>query len=325
MDKGPRILFMGTPDFAVSSLGALLMNNYNVVGVVTAPDRPAGRGRKVSQSAVARYANENLLNLLQPENLKDDSFIRNLEKLSPDIAVVVAFRMLPEAVWRIPKIGTFNLHASMLPQYRGAAPINHALINGETSTGITTFLIDDKIDTGNILYRRELKISHRENAGELHDRLMRSGAKLVIKTINMLVDGKAKPISQNQLIGKNEILKTAPKIFSKDCFINWSAKGEIIHNFVRGLSPYPGARTYFKVGDKNLLVKILEGKHHKLPAAKEPGILNTELAGKIFVSTHDGNFELIRIQPEGKKIMKISDYLRGTDPSLISISKDPPV
>ncbi len=325
MNKGPRIVFMGTPDFAVSSLGALLMNSYNVVGVVTAPDRPAGRGRKIKKSAVARYASENYLNLLQPENLKDDSFIRSLEDLNPDIAAVVAFRMLPESVWSIPKIGTFNLHASLLPQYRGAAPINHAIINGETSTGITTFLIDDKIDTGNIIYRRELKISHTENAGELHDRLMRSGAKLLVKTVKMLAAGKVKPINQNQLIGKDEVLKTAPKIFSQDCFINWCDEGEKIHNLVRGLSPYPGARTYFKVGNKKLLIKILEGKHRIVNTPREPGLLTAEKTGKIFISTANGDFELLRIQPEGKNIMKVSDYLRGIDPISISISTDPQV
>lgn len=325
MNIGPRIVFMGTPDFAVSSLGALLMNSYNVVGVVTAPDRPSGRGRKIKKSAVARYANENYLNLLQPENLKDDSFIRSLKDLNPDIAAVVAFRMLPESVWSIPKIGTFNLHASLLPQYRGAAPINHALINGETSTGITTFLIDDKIDTGNILYRRELKISHTENAGELHDRLMRSGAKLLVKTVKMLAAGKVKPINQNQLIGKDEVLKTAPKIFTKDCFINWGDKGEKIHNLVRGLSPYPGARTYFKVGNRKLLIKILEGKHHISNSPRDPGLLKAEKTGKIFISTANGDFELLRIQPEGKNTMKVSDYLRGIDPISISISTDPQV
>jgi methionyl-tRNA formyltransferase len=319
MNNGPRIVFMGTPEFAVSSLGALLINNYNVVAVVTAPDKPAGRGRKVSQSAVARYAKENCLNLLQPENLKDKTFIRNMVNLAPDIAVVVAFRMLPEAVWKIPRIGTFNLHASLLPQYRGAAPINHVLINGETVTGITTFLIDEKIDTGNILYRKELKISHTENAGELHDRLMRSGAKLVVKTVKMLAEGKVKPVGQDKFTSSNEVLKTAPKIFPSDCFINWADKGENIHNLVRGLSPYPGARTYFNKGDKKILVKILEGQHHKIDNAVKPGIISSE-KNKLYISTRDGNFELLIIQPEGKKAMTVTEYLRGTDPCSLSIS-----
>lgn len=314
---------MGTPEFAVSSLGALLMNDFNVVAVVSAPDKPAGRGKKISQSAVARYAKENYLNLFQPENLKDDSFIKSIKELSPDIAVVVAFRMLPEVIWRIPRIGTFNLHASLLPQYRGAAPINHVLINGEKSTGITTFLIDDKIDTGNILFRKELRISITENAGDLHDRLMRSGAKLVVKTVKMLAQGKISALSQDKFISSNEVLRSAPKIYASDCFISWSDKGEKIHNFVRGLSPYPGARTYFKIGDKKILVKILEGQNHLLNNSDKPGIIKSDPKGKMYISTSDGDFELIKIQAEGKKIMTASEYLRGTDIHSLSVLKDP--
>lgn len=324
MDKGPRILFMGTPEFAVASLGALLMNSYDVVGVVTAPDKPSGRGRKINRSAVAEYATDNYLNVIQPLNLKDPVFIRTLKDLKPDIAVVVAFRMLPEAVWSIPTIGTFNLHASLLPQYRGAAPINHAIINGETSTGITTFLIDKKIDTGNILYRRELKISHTENAGELHDRLMRSGAKLLVKTVKMLAAGKAKARSQDKYIGDNAVLNSAPKIFSADCFVDWSMKSESVHNFVRGLSPYPGARTFFRIGDKKLLVKILEGKPFKGVNIGKPGQLITEESDRIMISTSDGYFELLTIQAEGKKAMKVADFLRGTDPNSLKLFTDHP-
>lgn len=323
MTKNPKIVYMGTPDFAVHGLGSLIKNGFNVVAVVTAPDRPAGRGQKTSQSAVAKYASEKQLKLLQPENLKDEAFINSLWKLSPDIAIVVAFRMLPESVWRIPKIGTFNLHASLLPQYRGAAPINHVLINGETETGITTFLIDDKIDTGNILYRKKLNISHSENAGELHNRLMIAGSELLIKTVNMLSEGSVKPLSQDNFISENEVLRSAPKIFPYDCFINWTDKGNTIYNFVRGLSPYPGARTYFKKGDKKILVKILEGQHRELSNAGKPGILKSDHKGKMYVSTGDGDFELIIIQPEGKKVMRVSEYLRGTDPHSISIFTDP--
>jgi methionyl-tRNA formyltransferase len=320
MDKGPRILFMGTPKFAVASLGALLMNGYNVVGVVTSPDKPAGRGRKISRSAVADYAISNYLNLLQPTNLKDESFIKGIEELKPDISVVVAFRMLPEEVWSIPVLGTFNLHASLLPQYRGAAPINHAIINGEKSTGITTFLIDKKIDTGSILFRRSLKISYSENAGELHDRLMRSGAKLVVKTVKALYSKKAKTINQNNLFENIIELKPAPKIFSKDCYISWDSSTEEIHNFVRGLSPYPGARTELLVGTRKLLVKILEGKPICGSAGIKAGNLITSTPHKISISTRDGQYELSTIQVEGKKAMKVEDYLRGVDPDSISIA-----
>ena len=217
--KNLRIVFMGTPDFAVATLGALLMNGYNVVGVVTAPDKPAGRGRKINKSPVREFAEFSQLPIMQPENLKDPDFIENLKRLKADVFIVVAFRMLPEAVWKIPSTGTFNLHASLLPQYRGAAPINHAVINGETVTGVTTFLIDDKIDTGNILLREEVHIFPFENAGDMHDRLMKQGARLVIRTVEGLADNTIKPQPQSMFIGPDEVLKPAPKIFPKTALL----------------------------------------------------------------------------------------------------------
>ena len=211
--KNLRIVFMGTPEFAVATLGSLLMNGFNVVGVVTAPDKPSGRGRKITKSAVKTFAEFSYLPIMQPENLKDPQFLKNLKELNADIFLVVAFRMLPEVVWKMPSIGTINLHASLLPQYRGAAPINHVLINGETVTGVTTFFIDDKIDTGNILLREEIQIFPFENAGDLHNRLMKLGARLIIKTLGAIAENKINPIPQSQLLKQDEIPKTAPKIF----------------------------------------------------------------------------------------------------------------
>ncbi len=220
--KDSRIVFMGTPEFAVATLGSLLMNGFNVVGVVTTPDKPSGRGRKINKSPVKEFAEFSHLPVMQPENLKDPGFVENLKELQPDIIVVVAFRMLPEVIWKMASAGTLNLHASLLPQYRGAAPINHAIINGETVTGVTTFLIDDKIDTGNILLREEVHIFPFENAGDIHDRLMKHGARLVIRTLEELLGNNLKPRSQSLFIKPGEVLKTAPKIFPKDCIINWN-------------------------------------------------------------------------------------------------------
>jgi len=325
MLKDARIVFMGTPEFAVASLGALLMNGFNVVAVVTAPDRQAGRGRKIQRSAVASYAIENYLNLLQPDNLKDPSFIRELELLEPDIAVVVAFRMLPKEVWGIPAIATFNLHASLLPQYRGAAPINHVIINGENCTGLTTFLIDEKIDTGEILLQRELKISHEENAGELHDRLMRSGAKLVVRTVKLLLSGKAQALNQRTLLSKNTKLKPAPKIFPADCFVDWNNKTLEIYNFIRGLSPYPGARILVNNGKRDILLKLLESRMIFIKTLEEAGNIIIDSPGKLIISTSDGYLEIRRLQPEGKKVMKAEEFLRGVDIKSFTILTNPQV
>jgi methionyl-tRNA formyltransferase len=235
--KNLRIVFMGTPEFAVTTLGSLLMNGFNVVAVVTAPDKPAGRGRKISKSAVKEFAELSKLPVMQPINLKDQGFTEELKSLRADLFIVVAFRMLPESIWKMPAIGTINLHASLLPDYRGAAPINHVIINGETKTGITTFFIDDKIDTGNILLREEIQIFPFENAGDLHNRLMKYGARLVIRTIKSLNKGELKPLSQADFISPGTIPKKAPKIFPEDFLINWEKNQTEIHNLVRGLAP----------------------------------------------------------------------------------------
>lgn len=306
-----RIVFMGTPDFAVAALGSLLMNGYNVVGVVTAPDKPAGRGRKVNKSAVKAFAEESGLNILQPENLKDPEFVRNLKLLSPDIIVVVAFRMLPEIIWKMPPLGTFNLHASLLPHYRGAAPINHAIMNGETITGVTTFLIDDKIDTGNILLREEVQIYPFENAGDLHDKLMKIGALLVIRTIEGLATRNLKPQSQSLFIKPGEILRPAPKIYPDDCIINWNNDPITIHNFIRGLSPSPCARSVFRSANSGYSFKIIDSEPEVTRHNINPGEILTDGRNFIKIACKDGFLSIISLQLEGKKRMNSSDFLRG--------------
>lgn len=313
MNNRPRIVFMGTPDFAVASLGALLMNNLNVVAVVTTPDKPAGRGRALKSSAVAQYASENYLNVLKPHNLKDHDFIRMIRSLEPDIIIVVAFRMLPKQVWEIPSIGTFNLHASLLPQYRGAAPINHVIINGETRTGVTTFLIDDKIDTGSILLRKEIPISHEESAGDLHDRLMREGAKLLVRTTELLYLDAIKPVDQSNFIKPEDKLMTAPKIFPDDCIINWESNTIDIYNKIRGLSPYPGARTSFTSGGKTLQVKLLKAHPNIINHDYTPGTIISENRKELGICTGDGIIEIVKLHPEGKRKMNTDEFLRGFD------------
>ena len=246
-----RIVFMGTPEFAVATLGSLLMNEFNVAGVVTAPDKPSGRGRKMSNSAVKKFAELSSLPVLQPGSLKDAGFISELKKFNADIFIVVAFRMLPEVVWKIPSIGTINLHASLLPNYRGAAPINHAIINGEKKTGVTTFFINEEMDMGNILLREEVQIFPFENAGDLHDRLKVLGARLVIKTLEDIAENRIMPLPQNQLIIPEGSLKPAPKIHPGNCIIDWDNDSYKIHNLIRGLSPSPGARSFFRNDSAN--------------------------------------------------------------------------
>ncbi|MBK7712921.1 MAG: methionyl-tRNA formyltransferase [Bacteroidales bacterium] len=309
--KNLRIVFMGTPDFAVATLGSLLMNGFNVVGVVTTPDKPAGRGRKINKSPVKEFAESSHLPILQPENLKDPEFIENLKNLKADFNVVVAFRMLPEVVWKMPEMGTFNLHASLLPQYRGAAPINHAIINGETITGITTFLIDEKIDTGNILLREEVHIFPLENAGDIHDRLMKQGARLVIRTLEGLSEGKLKPLSQSQFIKTGEVLKAAPKIFPKDCLINRNNDPVTIHNLVRGLSPAPSARTVIRNGTSDFSFKIFESQPEVIKHDLNPGDIISD--GKHFmkIACRDGFLSVVNLQLEGKRRMNTVEFLRG--------------
>jgi methionyl-tRNA formyltransferase len=311
--KNLRIVFMGTPEFAVATLGSLLMNGVNVVGVVTVPDKPAGRGRKITKSAVKEFAEFSYLPIIQPANLKDPDFINTLEQLKADIFIVVAFRMLPEIVWRIPSIGTINLHASLLPQYRGAAPINHVIINGETFTGVTTFFIDDKIDTGNILFREEVPIFPFENAGDLHDRLMKQGARLVIKTLSAIAEKKIMPIPQSELIKPSEPIKTAPKIQPELCFINWNKDPVTIHNLVRGLSPYPCAKSFFKKGSQTLMFKIFESQPSPEEHAYNPGQIISDGKNFLKVACKGGFIDILSLQIEGKRRMSIAEFLRGFD------------
>ncbi len=309
--KSLRIVFMGTPEFAVATLGSLLMNGFNVVGVVTAPDKPAGRGRKMTRSAVKEFAEFSYLPIIQPDNLKDPAFINTLRKLKADIFIVVAFRMLPEAVWSLPSIGTVNLHASLLPQYRGAAPINHAIMNGETETGVTTFFIDEKIDTGSILLREKVQIFPFENAGDLHDRLMRNGARLVIRTLAGLANNNLKPQLQSKFIVPGEVLKTAPKIMSDDCIIDWKKEAVKIHNFIRGLAPYPCARSFLKEGSETLLFKIYESEPETEKHRYNPGHVISD--GKYFlkIACKDGFMNILNLQLEGKNRMNTVEFLRG--------------
>ena len=241
MKEAPRIIFLGTPEFAVDSLDILIRQGYTVAAVVTSPDQPAGRGKVLQSSPVKNYAVSEGLKVLQPEKLKDPGFIRDLQSLEADLFIVVAFRMLPEIVWQMPPLGTFNLHASLLPQYRGAAPINHVIINGEHETGVTTFFLKKEIDTGEIIFQEKIPIGPEETAGELHDQMKTAGAKLVLKTVEAIMAGNIKTIEQGKLVDSNVPLKTAPKIFRENCRIDWTLKTDEIFNIIRGLSPSPAA------------------------------------------------------------------------------------
>jgi len=307
-----RIVFMGTPEFAVASLKAILDKGYQIAGVITAPDKPAGRGRKLQFSPVKQFALENNLHLLQPENLKDPYFNEQLRELNPDIQVVVAFRMLPEMVWNLPPKGTFNLHASLLPQYRGAAPINHAVINGEKKTGVTTFLLDKEIDTGKILARREIPVSADDTAGTLHDKLMITGASLVTDTLEMIRLNKTEPIDQQILISENEELKKAPKIFKEDCRIDWNNDAESIYNLIRGLCPVPCAFTEIQVKEKpSFQMKIFEATPIIEKHSHNSGKLFTDNKNYIRITAKNGFIDIKALQVPGKKSMKTVEFLRG--------------
>lgn len=316
MTENLRIIFMGTPEFAVAPLRELHRAGYHIPAVVTAPDRPAGRGKKMRASAVKEYAVQHGIRVLQPEKLRDPAFLRALDELKPDLQVVVAFRMLPEAVWRKAPMGTFNLHASLLPQYRGAAPVNHVLINGENRTGVTSFLIDEQIDTGNILLRKECEIGPGENAGQLHDRLMSMGAGLVLETVQGLQAGSLKARSQQEWMEEGEILKPAPKIHKADCRINWKQEGKTIFNLIRGLSPYPAAFTSLVREDgENLLVKIYECAFLEAGHDLEAGTVVTDGKSRLEVACGDGFIEISVLQQEGKRRMETAEFLRGLRPS----------
>ena len=308
-----KIVFFGTPEFAVESLAALVDEGFNIVGVVTMPDKPAGRGHKLLQSAVKQYAVEKGLNLLQPVNLKSPEFVDELRALNADLFIVIAFRMLPEVVWTMPPLGTFNLHASLLPRYRGAAPINRAVMNGDTVTGVTTFMLKHEIDTGDILQQFSVDILPEDNVGNVHDKLMHIGAELTVDTVRHIIAGDLKPIPQDQFIG-DIIPLPAPKIFAEDCLIDWNQSAEIIHNQVRGLSPYPAARANFMPTPDSApeIMKIYSTRVVVAQKPLEAGEVYVTHDNRMFVGTGDGKaVEILELQPAGKKRMSTAAFLNG--------------
>ncbi|WP_104381034.1 methionyl-tRNA formyltransferase [Sphingobacterium sp. HMA12] len=301
-----RIIFMGTPDFAVASLEALIQSGEQVVAVVTVPDKPAGRGQKIQESAVKIYATKHQIPVLQPVKLRDEGFLNELRNYQADLQVVVAFRMLPEMVWNMPKYGTINVHASLLPQYRGAAPINHAIMNGEKESGVTTFLLQHEIDTGNILLAEKVAIRETDTAGDLHDNLMHAGARTLLQTIQALKAGTLQPKSQDDIV-PTTALKHAPKIFKDDCKINWDQPTDVVYNFIRGLSPYPTAFTTLK--DK--VLKIYKTEKEQTATAVLPGTIETDQKSYLKFATQDGYISVSELQLEGKKKMNVVDFLKG--------------
>jgi methionyl-tRNA formyltransferase len=309
--KGLRIIFMGTPGFAVESLRALVNDRRNIAAVITGPDKPAGRGQVLKSPPVKVFALEKNLKVLQPENLKSEDFISQIRALNADLQVVVAFRILPEVVWAMPKLGTFNLHASLLPDYRGAAPINWAIINGETVTGVTTFFIDHNIDTGRIIFQEKVGIGPDENAGELHDRLMKAGAALVIKTIYAIERGDCKPVEQSALATGKEI-KAAPKIYKEDCKINWSDNIRNIYNFIRGLSPYPAAWTELvSPAGERLSFKIFECGIIMTDKKIEAGSIESDGRSFLRIALQGGYLYIKKLQLAGRNKMEIKEFLKG--------------
>lgn len=298
-----NIVFMGTPDFAVASLDALVQAHFKVVAVVTAPDKPAGRGQKLNESAVKKYALENNIPVLQPEKLKNEEFLKELRSYNADLQVVVAFRMLPEVVWNMPPKGTINVHGSLLPHYRGAAPINHAIINGETKSGVTTFFLKHEIDTGDVIFNAAVDIHEDTTAGDLHDELMAVGAKLLVKTVKAIKSNDY--TEQPQPLDEN--LKHAPKIFKENCKIDWNNGNDKIYNLIRGLSPYPTAFTY--LNEKT--IKIFKAQKETTPPTVKPGEFLTDGKTYLKFASTDGYISLLDIQFEGKKRMPITDFLRG--------------
>lgn len=304
--KSLKVVFFGTPDFAKHSLKCIHESHHQVVGVVTVADKASGRGQKFHQSPVKTYALENNLPVFQPEKLRDETFLQKMKNLNADIFVVVAFRMMPNVLFEIPPLGTFNLHGSLLPDYRGAAPINYAIINGEKESGVTTFFINEKIDEGNILLQTKTPIGEDDNSGILHDKLMEIGGKLVVETLNKLASNSI--TEQPQPIVENP--KNAFKIFKEDTVINWENNGQIIHNFIRGMSPYPGAYTTLKIGDTEKTLKIFRGKFEKIEHNKS--VKDIDINKKEFkVYVKDGFYSPIEVQLQGKKRMSVKDFLNG--------------
>lgn len=308
----PRIVFFGTPEFAVASLERLADSGFNVVAVVTAPDKPAGRGLKERPSPVKECALRLGLPVLQPVNMKDPAFLDELSSHRPDLQIVIAFRMMPRLVWALPPLGTFNLHASLLPQYRGAAPINHAVMNGETETGVTTFFLNDAIDTGAILLSERTPIGADETAGELYERLMNIGAGLVTETVSRIIAGDLEPVGQDQVADSGVPLKTAPKIFRDDCRIDWNRDIRSVYDHVRGLSPHPGAFTeVMTVDGQPMLLKIFRAVPEEAEMTLEPGRVLTDGRGFLKIAARNGFLRVEELQAEGRKAMNSADFLRG--------------
>ncbi len=299
-----RIVFLGTPEFAVASLNALVEAGCNIVGVITSPDKPAGRGLKLTESAVKKYATSKGIQVLQPKKLKSPEFLEELKSLQADIQVVVAFRMLPEVVWNMPLLGTINVHGSLLPQYRGAAPINWAVINGEKETGVTTFKLQHEIDTGDILKQTIIPIEEIENAGQLHEKMMHIGAQTLVETLIGLIDGTIKPQNQND----TDIINRAPKIFTETCLINWKQSADEVYNLIRGLSPYPTAFTY--INNKKLKIFACN-KELVRPDNTKVGEIITDQKTYLKFRCNDGYISVTDLQLEGKRRLPIIDFLRG--------------
>ena len=312
MENKIRIAYFGTPEFASSQLEAILNSGYEVAVVVTMPDKPAGRGRKIQYSDVKKMALDHDLPLLQPEKLKDPAFLEQLASFQANLFIVVAFRMLPAVVWQMPKLGTFNLHASLLPQYRGAAPINFAIINGETETGLTTFFLNEEIDKGAIIMREKVSIRPNETAGELHDELMLLGNKVIVDTIKKIESGDVSALAQEEL-SENQILKPAPKITKEFCNVDWSQDCQTIYNHIRGLSPYPAAHTRIQShDDESIDLKILDSEIEVCSHDVAIGSIITDNKKVLRVAAKDGFILLTDVQQAGKKRMSITDFLRGT-------------
>ena len=312
MERKIRIAYFGTPEFAASQLEAIIKAGYEVAVVVTMPDKPAGRGRKIQYSDVKRTALEYNLPLLQPEKLKDPVFLEQLASYQADLFIVVAFRMLPAVVWQMPELGTFNLHASLLPQYRGAAPINFAIINGETETGLTTFFLNEEIDKGAVIMREKVAIRPDETAGELHDELMVLGNKVVVETIKKIENGEVEALPQEELTG-NESLKPAPKISKEFCNVDWSLDCQTVYNHIRGLSPYPAAHTCIQSESGEIIeLKIFNSETERCTPGMPVGSVVTDNKKYLKIALKDGFIHMTQVQQAGKKAMPIADFLRGT-------------
>lgn len=306
-----RIIFLGTPGFAVPSLEILVKNGYEIPAVITAADKPSGRGQKLNPSEVKKYALDQGIKVLQPEKLSDPAFLDEVRELNADLQVVVAFRMMPEALWTMPRFGTFNLHGSLLPQYRGAAPINRAIMNGERVTGVTTFFLKHEIDTGNIVFREEIPVGPDETAGELHDRMMFIGAELVLQTVKAVESGRLNLIPQTEFIRPGELLKTAPKIFKDDCRMDFRNDIHVLHNQVRGLSPFPGAFFTLEMPDGELLqIKVLRSAIETAGTVLTHELI-TDGKSELKISAKNGFLRILELQLPGKKRMKTEELLRG--------------